>query len=123
MQMQKQKLNTAIALAVLLTLNIGGCATPTLPEAVTFTTEADATWVKNYDNELLQKQNRSISQHSGGFESRLILWQQLNCLRRVYVAEARAADQLAKKSDIPLSNAISSTQADPSWQLARNSCR
>jgi hypothetical protein len=99
-----------------------GCATPSDLIPSPFASKSDPEWIQKYDESLRKKQSDSVNSHTGGFESKILLWEKLNCMRRVYVGEARAAQKEYIKSGTSIEDAINSVRADPTWITAKNSC-
>lgn len=100
-----------------------GCATPSMPEPSKLANSDDPESIQQFDERMRTRQMETVNSHTGGFESKFILWNNIECMRRVYIAQARAAYVLASDQGIPLSSAQSQISSDPRWISALNSCR
>lgn len=89
---------------------------------IPLTNASDAEWVQAFDVKLSQSQAETVAKHKGSPDSRIILWEELNCMRGVYVARARAAQALSERKGISRGEAIAETQSDAAWTIAGQGC-
>ncbi|WP_142849672.1 hypothetical protein [Telmatospirillum sp. J64-1] len=107
-------------------LTLGGCAT-SAPLDLTPTSAASASdpeWIREYDAKMISEQ-AAIQEASGRRMSRngqILMWQNLDCMRRVDVSQLRAAKILMQTRGLSRAQAIAETQADPGWEIARQGC-
>jgi hypothetical protein len=113
------------SLTVLLMVSgvFAGCASTDSLVPAPFASASDPEWIQTYDAGLREKQTQSVRQHNGRFESKVLLWQQLDCLRNVYVSQARAAQSRVTETGVSVGDAMNHVKSDPMWVVARNSCR
>ena len=64
----------------------------------------------------------TLSKYTGSVDSKIKLWQSLNCIRSVHIAQLRAADAISKLQNIKLGAAISTTLANPQWEITKQQC-
>jgi len=86
-------------------------------------TASDPEWIKSYDADLMAKESYQVSNHSGSPDSQVVLWQNLECLRRVYIAQARAVDVAERTEGLSRADAVAKVQVDPNWTIAQQGCR
>lgn len=103
--------------------SISGCASTDRLVPAPFATASDPEWIQSFDAGLREKQTQTVNSFGGRVEAKLALWQQLDCSRRVYVSQARAAQIKATETGAAVNDAMRQVTADPMWILARNSCR
>jgi hypothetical protein len=111
-----------LLLSLSITFFILGCSSTKLI-AQPYTYDSDAEWIKKYDSELRDKQVQLTNSHNGKFESKVILWQQIDCKRRVLLSQARAIELMMIESGISFNDAKTKIGSDPTWVIAQNSCR
>jgi len=84
---------------------------------------SDVEWVRDFDSLLIKKELETIAGYKGSLDGQITLWQGLECIRSAKVAQARAADAIAKAEGLSRSLAISKTISDPRWHIAVEQCR
>ncbi len=94
-----------------------------MPEPSKLANSNDPEWIQLFDQRTRSMQVETVNSHTGGFDSKFILWQNIECLRKVRIAQARAAHILATDEGIPISSAHTRISSDPRWIVAQNSCR
>lgn len=99
------------------------CVTPLDLSPTPVAGASDAAWIREFDAGLMDKQARLVAGHHGSADSKLILWKNIECVRRVQVEQARAADALTRSEGLTRGDAISKVQADPLWFIAKERCR
>ncbi|MCW5652632.1 hypothetical protein [Hydrogenophaga sp.] len=109
--------------AALAGLLAAGCASTSSLVPAPFATASDPEWIQSFDAGLREKQTQTVNSFGGRVESKLALWEQLDCSRRVYVSQARAAQIKATETGAAVNDAMRQVTAEPMWILARNSCR
>ncbi len=85
-------------------------------------TASDPEWIRKFDANIIKIQTEALANHKASLDSRVILWEELNCLGTVYVARARAAQALSERTGISLGAAKAETQSDPGWTIAAQGC-
>ncbi len=83
---------------------------------------SDPTWIREFDASLMNKQAKAMTGHPGSADSQVILWKSLECLRRVQIAQVRAADTLIRSEGLTRGDAIFKVQVDPLWFIAKERC-
>ena len=83
---------------------------------------SDPQWIREFDNDLMVEQEKAQNSHTGSIDSRIILWEDLNCMRGIYIAQARAAQAISENMGTPIAEAMNATQADPAWIIALQGC-
>lgn len=102
---------------------LAACVTPLDLSPTSVAGASDAAWIREFDASLMDKQARLVADHHGSTDSKLILWKNIECIRRVQVEQARAADALTRGEGLTRGDAISKVQADPLWFIAKERCR
>ncbi len=85
-------------------------------------TASDPEWIREFDAWGVKKETEFLANHRGGLDSRVILWEELECLRFVHVAQARAAETIATRKGITRSDAMAETRSEPGWTIAAQRC-
>ena len=85
-------------------------------------TAADPEWIRKFDAAAINISIDALAKHKGSLDSHVILWEELNCLNGVYVAQARAAQALSEWKGISLGAAKAEAQSDPMWTIAKQGC-
>ena len=78
-------------------------------------TASDPEWIRKFDAAAMKKEAEVLTNHRGSLDSRVILWGDLECLRGVKVAQARAAEAIATRKGISRSDAMAETRSEPGW--------
>ena len=113
---------TRYLIFLLILLSITACVSIDLsPHPVT--SASDPAWIRKFDAKLMDAEAKSITGHNGSIDSKIKLWESLNCLRGVYIARLRAAEAISKTQRISRSSAIEITITDPLWTMAEQQCR
>ena len=102
---------------------LAACVTPLDLSPRPVAGASDPAWIREFDASLMDKQAKHIAAHHGSTDSKLILWKNIECMRRVQIAQVRAADALARNEGLTRGDAISKVQADPLWFIAKERCR
>lgn len=89
---------------------------------VPVTSASDPEWIQAFDAKISQTQAETVAKYEGSPDGRIILWEELNCMRGVYVARARAAQALSERKGISRKEAIAETQSDAAWTIALQGC-
>ena len=85
-------------------------------------TASDPEWIREFDASIIKKEMEVLASHGGSLDSRVILWEELECVRGVSVAQVRAAEAIARRKRISRSDAIAETQSEPGWTIAAQQC-
>ncbi len=89
---------------------------------ISHATASDPEWIRKFDADLIKKETGILANHRGSLDSRVILWEELNCMHGVYVAQARAAQALSERKGISRGAALAETQSDSGWTIAAQRC-
>ena len=86
-------------------------------------TASDSDRIRKLDAKFMEVQRRSMASHNASFESRMLLWKGLECMRRVDIAKARAMELISVRKGISWNDAVKEIEADPRWVIAMQGCR
>lgn len=76
-------------------LFLAGCVDiPVRPHA----TENDPSWIRKFDARLMASESKLIDEHEGTTDSKILLFQSIECLRDVSLDQLRAANAIAKRA-------------------------
>ena len=102
---------------------ISACATPLDLSPRPVAGASDPAWIRESDARLMDKQAKHQADHHGSADSQVILWKNLECVRRTHIAQLRAAYALMRSEGMTRGDALSKVQADPLWFIAKERCR
>lgn len=102
---------------------ITACSTPLDLSPRPATDASDPAWIRESDASLMDKQAKHQADHHGSADSQVILWKNLECIRRTHIAQLRAAYALMRGEGLTRSDALSKVQADPLWHIAKERCQ
>ena len=86
-------------------------------------TAADPEWIRKFDANIIKIQTEALAKaQKHSLDSRIILWEELNCLGGVYVEQARAAQALSERKGISHGAANAEAQSEPMWIIAKQGC-
>ena len=83
----------------------------------------DPKWISDFDISLMKKQDEVVATHRGSTDSKIILWKNIECMRRVQITQVRAANELMRSQGLSRSKAMSKVKSDPQWFIAEEQCR
>lgn len=102
---------------------LAACVTPLDLSPRPVAGPSDPAWIREFDASSMDKQAKAMAGHRGSADSQILLWKSLECLRRVHIAQARAADALTRTEGLTRGDAISKVQTDPLWFIAKERCK
>ena len=86
-------------------------------------TASDSDRIRKLDAKFMELQRAALASHNASFESRMLLWKGLECMRDVDIAKVRAVELISVRKGISRKDAFSEIEADPRWVIAMQGCR
>jgi len=83
----------------------------------------DPKWIQEFDVSLMKKEAELLASYRGSIDSKIDLFGDIECIRRVNIAKARAANALMSSEKLTRREAMTKVQADPQWFIAEERCK
>jgi len=76
-------------------------------------TASDSDRIRKLDAKWMEIQRAALASHNASFESRMLLWKSLECMRDVNIGKARAMELISVRKGISWNDAVKEIEADP----------